>query len=362
MKALLLIKIYSICQLVIIILTCAYFLGIFWHIITKDCIQWDQENLYDVYEGYGYFFTNEDYGFQYNSNGEPPSSMESLIKVWYYGITTLSTIGYGDFLPKSVSEKIIIAFVMMFGVSVFSYIMGNFIEILMGYRQLENNGDHRNLTKWVALLTKYNDNMPLPKNLITQIEDFFDYYWYNNPLAAFVTESDIRFISELPESTVAQIYIDYLFKDFLYKYKSYILGTMSVNVEQLSEEHSAKTRIFLVKFVRCLEPRRYINTIILDQFEEVYEVLYVNKGSVIIGYRLFNDIFYAKNMKGNQVVIGDFACLSNKVSEFLYKSHETILGFAIKKERFLEIIEDNDAENMIERLKMQYQENVRTVV
>ena len=62
---------------------------------------------------------------------------------------------------------------MMFGVSVFSYIMGNFIEILMGYRELENNGDHRNLTKWVALLTKYNDNMPLQKNLIDQIEDFF---------------------------------------------------------------------------------------------------------------------------------------------------------------------------------------------
>jgi hypothetical protein len=49
LKALLMIKIYSICQLVIIILTCSYFLGIFWHIITKDCIQWDKENLYDVY-------------------------------------------------------------------------------------------------------------------------------------------------------------------------------------------------------------------------------------------------------------------------------------------------------------------------
>lgn len=38
LKALLMIKIYSICQLVIIILTCSYFLGILWHIITKDCV------------------------------------------------------------------------------------------------------------------------------------------------------------------------------------------------------------------------------------------------------------------------------------------------------------------------------------
>ena len=268
--------------------------------------------------------------------------MESLIKVWYYGITTLSTIGYGDFLPKSVSEKIIMAFIMMFGVSVFSYIMGNFIEILMGYRQLENNGDHRNLTKWVALLTKYNDNMPLRKDLITQIEDFFNYYWYNNPLAAFVTESDIRFINELPESTVSQIYIDYLFKDFLYKYKSYIQGCSMIHGVE-TEDTSMKSRIFLVKFVRCLEPRRFQDTIILDQFEEVYEVLYVNKGNVIVGYRLFNDIFYAKSIKGNQVVIGDFACHNNKVSEFLYKSHETILGFAIKKESFVELLNDSQS-------------------
>ena len=57
--------------------------------------------------------------------------------MWYYGITTLSTIGFGDFAPKSVPEKIIISFVMMLGVSVFSYIMGTFIEILIGYRSME---------------------------------------------------------------------------------------------------------------------------------------------------------------------------------------------------------------------------------
>ena len=53
-----------------------------------------------------------------------------MIKVFYYGMTTLTTIGYGDFLPKSVSEKIIISFVMLFGVTIFSFIMNNLIDIL----------------------------------------------------------------------------------------------------------------------------------------------------------------------------------------------------------------------------------------
>jgi hypothetical protein len=106
-----------------------------WHIITKDLVRWDEELYYDVYQGYNTFYIDPDYGFQ----PDPCNDYEvipnaSLIKVWYYGMTTLSTIGYGDFLPKSMSEKVIIAFVMMFGVSVFSYIMGNFMEILMGYK------------------------------------------------------------------------------------------------------------------------------------------------------------------------------------------------------------------------------------
>jgi len=36
------------------------------------------------------------------SNDKP--STEKLVKIWYYGITTLSTIGYGDMYPVSPQE------------------------------------------------------------------------------------------------------------------------------------------------------------------------------------------------------------------------------------------------------------------
>ena len=102
-----------------------------WHIITKDIIKWDVDQLYDVYWGYSYtFYTFPDHGFQFDEDGQEPKAIESMIKVFYYGMTTLTTIGYGDFLPKSVSEKIIISFVMLFGVTIFSFIMNNLIDIL----------------------------------------------------------------------------------------------------------------------------------------------------------------------------------------------------------------------------------------
>jgi hypothetical protein len=54
-------------------------------------------------------------------------------------------------------------------------------------------------------------------------------------------------------------------------------------------------RKFLVSFVKNLEPRHYIQSsgeFIQDQYEEIFEVVFITKGSVGVGYRLFNEIFY----------------------------------------------------------------------
>ena len=54
---------------------------------------------------------------------------QSLI-VMYWAFTTLSTVGFGDYNPRSDGERLMCAFFMLFGVAIFSYIMGIFIEIL----------------------------------------------------------------------------------------------------------------------------------------------------------------------------------------------------------------------------------------
>jgi hypothetical protein len=51
--------------------------------------------------------------------------------VIYYAFTTLSTVGFGDFFPSSNSERALCSFILLGGVAIFSYIMGNFIEILV---------------------------------------------------------------------------------------------------------------------------------------------------------------------------------------------------------------------------------------
>ncbi len=49
----------------------------------------------------------------------------------YFIFTTLATVGYGDFTPISSAELIVGSFILLFGVTLFSFIMGNFIEMLV---------------------------------------------------------------------------------------------------------------------------------------------------------------------------------------------------------------------------------------
>ena len=52
---------------------------------------------------------------------------ENMISVLYFSFTSLSTVGFGDFNPKSNIERFVVAFILLFGVAIFSYVMGNFI-------------------------------------------------------------------------------------------------------------------------------------------------------------------------------------------------------------------------------------------
>ena len=203
-------------------------------------------------------------------------------------------------------------------------------------------GEGKDLSKWIALLTKFNDQQPLAKNLIVKIEDYFEYYWNNNPLIAFKKESDQRFLDELPVTTVQSIFIDYLFKDFLYKFKDLFqihiqLPSSTQTIMLVPSDH--KWRQFVVKFLKTLEPRIFTNLdeLIQDQYQEVYEVLFVTSGSVLVGYRLFRETFWAKLLQ-RRAILGAFPCMTNKVSEFMYKPVEVLHGFAIKKENFNDIL------------------------
>lgn len=116
----------------------------------------------------------------------------------------------------------------------------------------------------------------------------------------------------------------------------------------------------MVKLLQSFEPRFYnTQTMIQDQYQEIYEVLLVDTGGILIGYRLFNSIIFAKEQSNRQIIIGDFSCIHNKVSEFLYSPSEHVQGYAIKKSLFMKLIEDPIGKKIQQTIKKRYIQVIR---
>ena len=110
MTQILLIKCFLVFRIIIFILLLSYFLGTLWFILTKHTT------------------TNSDEHTFYNVYGLADLlNFENLWIVVYFMFTTLSTVGFGDFHPKSEIERIVMTFILLIGVACFSYIIGQFI-------------------------------------------------------------------------------------------------------------------------------------------------------------------------------------------------------------------------------------------
>jgi len=131
-------------------------------------------------------------------------------------------------------------------------------------------------------------------------------------------------------------------------------------------------RIFLVEFVKKLEPRKFLHTseeMVQDQYEEVFEVIFVMKGAVAIGYRLFDEIFYGKKFivkndkkranKKRLGVVNDYSCLENKCSEFLYLPIDNVEGLAMRKNNFQQLMLDPQAKKMKAAISENYKINIQ---
>lgn len=81
----------------------------------------------------------------------PADNSGRLIKVCYFLLTTLSTVGYGDLYPISQAEQIVTLLIMMGGVGFFSFIMGKFMEIINNYQVKMGAEDKtKELMKWLT--------------------------------------------------------------------------------------------------------------------------------------------------------------------------------------------------------------------
>ena len=89
----------------------------------------------------------------------------------YFSMTSLSTVGFGDYYPVSDEERHIGSFVLLFGVALFSLFMGQLLEMIENIKSLDNDFSEENeLEKFFLLLRgQYNGGAPIQKELREKI-------------------------------------------------------------------------------------------------------------------------------------------------------------------------------------------------
>lgn len=164
--------------------------------------------------------------------------------------------------------------------------------------------------------------MPLKKTLRDEIQAYFEIRWPNDKVSAFCCLHDRAIIEQMPNKIQHRIYYDFLFDDFLSQFKQLFTFTQSTPeifksvrrtkkdskfiqvtsiknhkttfFRQISTQINSKLLYtwenegyaqFMLDILQNLEPRLIPpNTLISGEKEAVLEHLFVEKGSICVGY------------------------------------------------------------------------------
>ena len=298
-------------RLVTIASTITYFFGCIWFLLSK---------LSDDIDDQGAFFEQE--------RIRTKDQIDQCIISSYYMLTTLSTIGYGDFFPLTNIERVICVVVMLFGVAFFSYIMGRIIEILenLNSEKSGTENDETDLKNWFTMLARFKKNRILSKKLKKNIEDYFEYFWKNDRLASI--KADNEYMKALPRSIKRRIMINYLFGDVLFLFRHFFR-----TVDNLDSK-------FLYTICFGFQPRRFNEgEIIYEEESECPEIYFIMNGLVNVGCRLpwvAKPFMMQKVLKERQIIADFYVCF-NKKAEFLYQALRTTECYCLSKKHINEV-------------------------
>lgn len=161
-------------KLIVIIVNISFFFGIIWLIYCElaNQIHMRRTNLTDLNAVISSEFYLTEFGIK------EKESVEQALIVMYFAFTSLSTVGFGDFYPVNDYERLLCSALLLFGVAIFSYIMGNFIEILDQFKRMNEGLDEgESLTKFLCTLQMFNGGKQISSSLTDRIQAHFQYRW-----------------------------------------------------------------------------------------------------------------------------------------------------------------------------------------
>ena len=85
--------------------------------------------------------------------------------------------------------------ILLFGVAIFSYVLGNFIKILKQFNEIHSElTDGENLHRFFGLLQRFNGNHPIEVSIQDKISAHFDFKWNNDKIQAIDEPDEIAML------------------------------------------------------------------------------------------------------------------------------------------------------------------------
>ena len=186
-------------KILIVITSCSYVFAMLFQLlleIQSDYMKWDEFALPGSDPSLEPEHFVSFYGLEYHEE----SDYRKVLVLLYFSFTSLTTVGFGDYNPRSDAERIFIAFGLLFGVAIFSYVMGQFIqvvELFSVYNQVGEEGDE--LARFFGVLLHFNNYDDYDLNKKREIESYFDYRWDQDKYKLIHSTQDQNFLEQCPQ-------------------------------------------------------------------------------------------------------------------------------------------------------------------
>jgi hypothetical protein len=129
-------------KLVLVVFNFSFFIGMFWLLVCITIEEFKQQKHYLDIIGDTGFLEDPDYAFIDYYQLSLRSTWDQMVTAVYFAITSLATIGFGDYCPRSNLERCLGAIMLLFGVSIFSLCMGKFLEMLHQIKEFNSSLDN----------------------------------------------------------------------------------------------------------------------------------------------------------------------------------------------------------------------------
>lgn len=176
----------------------------------------DHDSIVDKFRGG--FMEHHDTWVYYKGNWDifDMNLRDSLIVNTYFALTTLSTVGFGDYYPVDNSERVVGALLLYFGQAGFNFLVIQFLEVLDNIQMLDNEDDKSDeINKFLNCLHHFNNRIPLDRKFSNSVIEFFKYKSLKDRNNFLNEESDQHIFDSLTLELRKEIYTKFVYKNFL---------------------------------------------------------------------------------------------------------------------------------------------------